>query len=63
MLEPTDVLLVLAKDTLLDEQLEQQVESKYKIIFGLDFPLGILTLVPALSVMMMMMMGWDGMIN
>ena len=29
-------------------------------IFGLDFPLGILTLVPALSVMMMMMMmGWD----
>ena len=32
------MLLVLAKDTLLDEQLEQQVESKYKIIFGLDFP-------------------------
>ena len=53
MLEPTDVLLVLAKDTLLDEQLEQQVESKYKIIFGLDFPSEIIIQLVTLSLMMM----------
>ena len=29
MFDPTEVLLVLAKDTLLDEQLEQQTDSEH----------------------------------
>ena len=52
MFEATDVLLVLANDTLLDEQLEQQAESEHRNVF---YPFVLNFSVPGVSIFILIL--------